>query len=117
MSNDTPIQLVTTPSAVRVIVTYTAKVPAMQYSQLEASTMMIIDLPPDTTPENATQTATSAWRDLHEGYGDQFADIVNQSMNADGWSKINELQNPAKSFATAVKTIWATIGARLGGAK
>lgn len=61
MSNDTPIQLVTTPSAVRVIVTYTAKVPAMQYSQLEASTI--------------------------------------------------------KSFATAVKTIWATIGARLGGAK
>jgi hypothetical protein len=119
MSQDiqpTPVQ-VTTPTAVRIIVTYTAKVPPIQYSQLEASTMMIVDLPPDTTPEQASEKSAQLWRTLHEDYGDQFARIVNDSMNAGGWEGIEKLPTPVKSFATAVKAIWASIGTRLGGAK
>jgi glutathione peroxidase-family protein len=100
---------------VRVIVTYTAKVPPLQYGQLEASTMMIVDLPPDTTPEQASETSAQIWRTLHEDYGDQFAEIVNNSMNANGWEAMDKLPSPVKSFASAVKAIWASIGTRLSG--
>jgi hypothetical protein len=105
------IENITTPTARRIIVTYTAKVSAGNYSSFEAQTMMIIDLPPDTTPDSATTEAVTAWRDLHESYGDQFAQIATQPN--DNWQSIETMPKAVQSLMTVVKTIWGNISPRL----
>lgn len=106
-------QNLTMPRAVRVIVTYTAKVNTGNYSSLETSTMAIIDLPPDTSVNEASREAVNMWRILHEDYGGQFSEIATDSMNAGGWDAIEKQQNHVRPFLIVVKTIWGNIGARL----
>ena len=106
------IENITTPTTRRIIVKYRATVKSADYSTLEAETMMIIDLPPDTSPDSATTEAVTAWRNLHESYGDQFAEIASEPR--DNWQSINTLPSHMKSFVTNVKIIWGNLSNRVG---
>jgi hypothetical protein len=105
---DEPVyQSVTMPTAVRIIVTYTARVPTVPYAHIEAQTMAIVDLPPNSTPADAVMEAGALWRSLHEEYGTQIAEIITEPR--DNWDKIQTQPKDMQSIITVFKTMFGNL--------
>lgn len=105
------IQVVEQPTAVRIIVTFKAKVNAGNFSAFDAEAMAIVDLPPQTTTDTAVSKAGELWKDLHTEFGKQIATTISEPR--DNWNKIAEQPDAMKPIITVFKTMWGNISAYL----
>lgn len=92
--------------AVRIIVTYKATLPVIQYGSLASEAMAIIDLPPDTTPEEATLQAGQVWQQLHSSFEEEFRKIALAERG--DFKQIP--QSPMQAFFTAFNVFFGRLG-------